>query len=305
MEANRPSWTALVSAFFRAYHYAYDEPKIFKDQYAHLLLTDSEVESIEWFFIDFLTRLDPAFVESCPDRHTILRRALRISAAPATVLALACYAEEKLSEMVLRGISQYVLIGAGLDTIAFRWPELRDRLRVFEIDHPATQDFKRQRLAQVGLEAPPNLHFSAANLECENLARVLSRLPYKADTPALFAWLGVTTYLTHSAIIETLRSIRSIAVTGSQLVFDYMETDALTSEKASERIQRMMRNARRHGEPMLSGFDPCTLGTELARLGFCLLEDLGPQDQEARYFRNRTDDFHATEHFHLVCVGID
>jgi methyltransferase (TIGR00027 family) len=225
MEASKHSLTALIAAFCRAHHYAYDEPRVFEDPYAYRLLTAPELEIIEAIYIDGLTQLYPRLVESCPDRRTIIGCALRAGASAAWVLARARYVEDKLSEALLCRVSQYVIIGAGFDTFAFRRPELQAHLKVFEIDHPVTQTLKRQRLFEVGLLPPPNLHFAAADLERESLVKVLSQVGYESSAPAFFAWPGVTMYLTNNAIVETLRSIRRVATAGSQLVFDYIETE--------------------------------------------------------------------------------
>jgi hypothetical protein len=141
-------------------------------------------------------------------------------------LARARYVEDSLFEALAHGAHQYVIIGAGLETLAFRRPDLQDQLQVIEIDHPATQAFKRARLANAGLVAPSNLYFAAADLERERLAKALDRTPYDPAAPTFFAWPGVTAYLTRQAIFETLRSIADLAAPGSRLVFDYLEPAA-------------------------------------------------------------------------------
>jgi methyltransferase (TIGR00027 family) len=155
-------------------------------------------------------------------------------------------------------------------------------------------------LAEAGFAEPPHLHFVAADLEQESVQAALARVPYDSGVRTFFAWPGVTMYLTRDAILGTLRSIRNVTVSGSELVFDYLEVDAFRPEKVSDRVRRVMEGARSLGEPMVSGFDPATLRSELASAGFHLVEDLSAADLEDRYFRNRTDGFHAPEHFHFV-----
>ncbi|MFQ5899040.1 MAG: class I SAM-dependent methyltransferase [Candidatus Methylomirabilia bacterium] len=179
VEPDKPSRTALIAAFIRAHHHAYDHPSIFEDPYAHLLLTASQREFIETIAIDTVTKLDPKSVESCPDRAAVLSLALRSGASPGWILARARYAEEKLAEVVEGPVRQYVLLGAGLDMFAFGRSDLRELVQVFEIDQVATQAFKRQRPSEAGLELPPNLHFAAADFEREKVAH---RLRLAMDT---------------------------------------------------------------------------------------------------------------------------
>lgn len=305
MEQNKASVTALLASFIRAYHYAHDDPPIFADDVADRLLTASERESFQRLIAGALEELDPRLAAACQDLADRIREAMRASASSAIILARARYVEDKLLELLPTGIRQYVVIGAGFDTFAFRHPELGETLRVFEIDHPATQDLKLSRLAEIGLPPPANLHFLPADLETQSISDVLEPTPFDPQVLTYFAWPGVTAYLTRDAIRGTLRAIQTLALHGSCLVFDYLHRDAFTPGKASHRILRLMETTRRQGEPIISGFDPKELRQELSRAGFRLVEDLGPQDQELRYFAERTDGFRAAEHFHLVCATVE
>lgn len=204
-----------------------------------------------------------------------------------------------------RGFTQYVLLGAGLDTFALRRSELAGRLQVFEIDHPASQVFKRQRISEAGLTCPPHLHFVAVDFEQDDLATMLLRSTYQSSELTLFGWLGVTPYLTREAIFDTLRAVRKVAAVGSELIFDYLDTDAFDPSKASRRMQLATAKVRSLGEPLLSGFEPSMLGAELASVGYRLLANLSPADQEMRYFQGRTDGLHAMEHFHIARARIE
>jgi methyltransferase (TIGR00027 family) len=296
--------TALSALWVRAYHHGHDAPKMFDDPVAHLLLTPAEWELFETRSIERLTRLDPALAQSGSDRHAQVQCYMRAWPAPAEMLARARYAEDKLTEAIDEGVGQYVLVGAGMDTFAFRRPDLTQRLRVFEVDRPAAQAFKRQRLAAVGLELPPHLHFVPADLDQEDLATALARSGYDPRVPAFFGWLGVTMYLDRDTTLATLRAIRSVAVGGTQVVFDYLDTDAFDPNRASKRVQALLDVRRLSGEAMRSGFDPGTLGTELGRIGFRLREHCNPQEIEARYFQGRTDGYHATEHAHFAWAEV-
>jgi methyltransferase (TIGR00027 family) len=291
--------TALLVTFRRAYHHAHADPGILDDPLAALLLTPEDRQRIESIVIE---RFCPDLAGAGGDRAGALALAMQRShnAAGSIVLTRARYTEDRLAEAMRGGLAQYVLIGAGLDTFAFRRPDLGDRLQVFEIDHPATQAFKRERLAKAGFAPPPHLHFAPADLERESVDAVLARLPYDATRPALFAWLGVLPYLTREAISETLRSIRRAAASGSELVFDYGDTASRRPENRSAGLRSVHEMTEGMGEPLISGFDPAELGSELSRFGFELIEDLGPKEQEARFFEGQADGLHAAEFIHVA-----
>jgi methyltransferase (TIGR00027 family) len=205
------------------------------------------------------------------------------------VLGRARYNEEKLSDAIRNGIWQYVIVGAGLDTFALRRPDLRNCLRVLELDHPLTQALKRDRLVQAALAVPPNLHFCPTDFERERVATALARSPYDPAIPTFFSWLGVTYYLTREAISNTLTSIRTVAGTGSEIVLDYADSAMFVPEHQSPAMRALFKWAESLGEPFISGFDPGTFAEELAALGFEVLEDLDHETQEARYFASRAD----------------
>jgi len=300
MDAGKASRTALAAAFFRAHHHKYDHPKIFDDPFAHLLLPDCE--PIENALLARAAFDAPDILASSPDRQSALARFLRHMAAPSSVLARARYAEDRLFEAIDRGVAQYVLIGAGLETFALRHLDLADRLQVFEIDHPSTQAIKRQALSPAGITIPSNLHFVAADFETATVADALRESLFNSDAPAVFSWQGVVMYLTLSAVRETLRSIRSVAAPRSLLLLSYLDGDAFRVEKASARVRQMLEAARAVGEPGVTGFDLPVLQAELAAARFDLIENVDFEEQERRYFSGRADGYHATEHVNFACA---
>jgi methyltransferase (TIGR00027 family) len=301
MEVDRHSVTAVMMAAVRAYHHAGPEPRIFDDVFAHALLTPAECHTFERTIIRSARYLDPEFTASSPDRATIIYQALRAGAG-AGPLVRARYIEEALFAAADQGVRQYVIIGAGLDTFAFRHPDLSDRLRIIEIDHPSTQAFKLDRLARAGLVPPANLCFAAADLEHENIAFALLGAQHDERLPTFFAWPGVTMYLTRKAIFDTLQSAVNMAAFGSELAFDYVEPGAFSPD-ASVRVRFALQRARRLGEPMVTGLAPATLASELASVGLRLIEDLSPAQIQARFLEH-TDGFHAVEYCHLARAGI-
>ena len=143
MEQNKASTTALLTAWMRAKHYATDGPKIFEDAVAHQLLTASDHERLEAAYIDIIKEFFPDIAASSSDNQVLVKNMMQESAGVSEVLSRACYAEERIAEAFQQGTRQYVLIGAGLDSFVFRYFDLQQDLNVFEVDHPATQSFKR------------------------------------------------------------------------------------------------------------------------------------------------------------------
>jgi methyltransferase (TIGR00027 family) len=300
MEIDRHSVTAVMMAAVRAYHHAGPEPRIFDDEFAHSLLTPAEFNTFERTIIRSMRYLDPELAASFSNRATIINQALRAGAAGPLVRAR--YIEDALHAAADQGIRQYVIIGAGLDTFAFRNPNLRDRLRIIEIDHPSTQALKLDRLARAGLVPPINVSFAAADLEHEDIAGALLGAHYDETLPAFFAWPGVTMYLTRKAIFGTLHSIVNMAGSGSELAFDYVEPEAFSPD-APVHVRFALHRSRRLGEPIVTGLAPATLASELASIGLQMIEDLSPAQIQGR-FLECMGDFRAVEYCHLVRASI-
>lgn len=257
MKIGEPSRTALAAAAHRAAHQLVDSPRVFEDPLAAGLL------GADWR----------------PEAEVLGRRAMR-----AFICARSRLAEDALAAAVLRGVNQYLLLGAGLDTFAWRNPH--PDLAVFEADHPATQAWKRERLA--GQAAPSGPVFVAVDLEREPLLDALVQAGVDLDRRLFVAWLGVTPYLESDTVMETLEVLAGLPG-GVELVFDYgPRPESLTGLLRAAYELRAARVAA-VGEPWLSGFDPRALIDGLADLGFDQIEDLGPAELNARYFDGRAD----------------
>ncbi|MHB1043766.1 MAG: class I SAM-dependent methyltransferase, partial [Eubacteriales bacterium] len=178
------SRTALFSAYYRAYHAMHDDPKIFDDFLACHLFEEDGREFLENLLAKSLQLYDPERAASCPDQATALALSMRALPSPSIVLGRARYAEDNLVKAVEQGVKQYVILGAGMDTFAFRCPELLDRLQVFEVDHPATQASKRDRLAKLGWEQPARLHFIPVDFTRDHLSAALARSSYDPQAPS-------------------------------------------------------------------------------------------------------------------------
>ncbi len=331
MNVNKESVMAWISAYCRAYHAAHDEPKIFDDFLAIHLLTEEErttfngriyfgakvinylgtrktVPSIIKFLLP--QRFQRTIEAIAPKNSTLISSQtsamdwfMQANGGVALALSRARYTEDSLEEAVRNGVKQYVILGAGMDTFAFRCPELAEKLQVFEVDRPATQVFKRQRLTELGWEIPKQLYFVPVDFTRQRLDDVLKNSLYDPKALGFFNWLGVTYYLPRETVFDTLRTVAGIAPKGSTVIFDYLDTDAFDPAKVAPRAQWFLLSA--VGEKMKSGFDPSTLSIDLAALGLRLKENLSPSDIEERYFQGRTDNYHALEHAHFACAVVE
>jgi methyltransferase (TIGR00027 family) len=230
---------------------------------------------------------------------TTLRFLLQTMGLP-NVLSRSRYTEDNLEQAVKQGVRQYVILGAGLDTFAFRRSDLLRQLQVFEVDHPATQAFKRNRLAELGWEIPPNLYFVPVDFSKESLAEALRGVSFDPQAKSFFSWLGVTMYLTRDEVFTTLRSITDVAPVGSTVIFDYF-----VPKETTPHMLQMREDLRKIGEPIKTVFDPSALALDLANLGFRLHENLSPSEIQERYFQRRTDSYYASEHVHFAWAVID
>lgn len=280
MDEGRPSITAQSTATLRAAHQLLDQPRILDDPLA-LRIIGTEAESA--------VRANP-------------RRDARVATLRAFVVLRSRYAEDELARAIQRGIRQYVILGAGLDTFAYRSP-YGPRLRVFEVDHPATQSWKRERLDQAGIKIPGSLTFAPIDFEKQTLADGLRQAAFKADEPAFFSLLGVVIYLTRDAVMETFKFVASLP-SGSEIVFDYAVPPSALSESERATHEVLARRVAAIGEPWITYFDPLSLASELRQIGFTHFEGMGPNEANDRYFKNRSDGLRVGRVAHLMKAGL-
>ncbi len=209
------------------------------------------------------------------------------------------YAEDELANAIQGGIGQYVILGAGLDSYAYRNQALSDRIQVFEVDHPATQQWKLERLNALKVEIPANVTFVPLDFERKTLREGLEESGYRLETPGFFSWIAVVPYLTEDAIFGTLGDIASLAA-GTEVVFEYAVPDTLLNEEERRPGAVAKAIALEGGEPAFSFFHPATLREKVQALGFDVIEDFGSEDANARYFSGRKDGLRAFPSFHLM-----
>lgn len=298
------SQTAIKAACYRAYHSSSDQLKVFDDYLAQQLIGEEEYAAFKTQNIAGFKAAVPEMAASFPDDQAILAFMMQAMAAPALTLSRARYAEDSLELALKAGVKQYVILGAGLDTFAWRRPELLDRLEVFEVDHPSTQIYKQNRLSEIGWQQPEKLHFIQADFVSDQLAYILQDTAYDPGKPSFFSWLGVSYYLPHEAVFGMLKDIAGVASPGSQIVFDYLDSEAFILDKAAERVKALLFMAQGVGETMNMGFVPSSITKELAEIGLEVVDHFGPYDIQQRYFLNRSDNYYACEQAHLVSAVV-
>lgn len=303
MQNDRPSTSALISAFVRGYHSTHAENKIFDDYLAPQFFTKQEHTLFSQNLAESLKFFDPEQAALATTEAEALAGFMRAQSSP-IVLSRARFVEEKLAQAIQAGVSQYVILGAGLDTFAFRRPELLEHLQVFEVDHPATQTWKRNRIQELGWHVPSQLSFIPLNFNRGDLVTALKQAGFDSAQPSLFSWLGVTYYLPREVVLGTIQTIAGISPAGSIIIFDYLDADAFIPERTAKRVRKMQEATIQAGEPMQTGFEPSNLASVLAALDCRVGEDLSPADIEQKYFQDRTDNYHAFEHIHLVSAEV-
>ncbi len=272
----RPSRTAYMVAMRRAAHQLLDHPKILDDPIALPILGKGAEARLRW------------------ERRFTNRAGRRVRASMA---ARSRYAEDHLAAAVERGARQYVILGAGLDTFAYRNPYEQQGLRVFEVDHPATQAWKRELLDRAAINIPDSLTFVPADFEQQTLSEALRNAGFDQARAAFFSCLGVTMYLARETVLSTLRFIAScgsnstsaFGATGGGVAFDYLVPRQSLSWTRRLVFDAMARRVRRAGEPFRTFFGADELTEELTQIGFHSIENIGGAEINARYFSGRTD----------------
>jgi methyltransferase (TIGR00027 family) len=294
------SRTALATSLMRAVHTRTDPNPLIDDPWGDRLVPDS---ARDMFRKAALARMDePARKAAMASPDTIVDESLRRSRAYANVITRTRFAEDALRDAVGKGVRQYVLIGAGFDSFSLRRPGFAADLEIFEIDFPATQELKIERIRDCGVTLPDTVHFVAADLSRETVAAALSRSAFRSNNLTFFSWLGVTMYLTREANLATLESVASCSPAGSELVFTYI--DERLHEVRSEAFLDMQRTVAALGEPFLSGFDPATLGRDLEDCGLKLLEDLDGIEVAAKYNRTGGNSLGQSSYSHIALAQV-
>ncbi|HEY2471086.1 MAG TPA: SAM-dependent methyltransferase [Terracidiphilus sp.] len=262
METGRASRTALRVAHRRAVHQVLDQPCILNDPIAVRLLARD-------FTIDYANESHP------------VARAFR-----AFMAARSRFAEDQLANAFQQGVRQYVVLGAGLDTFAYR-NQFAD-LHVFEVDFPATQDWKRMLLDEAAIAVPANVTFVPLDFEHKTLAEGLAEAGVETKQPAFFGWLGVVPYLTLEAFRSSIAAIAQLPAP-TAVTFDFAMSPELLGPRARAAFEMLASRVAAAGEPFRLFFTPETLEAELHSAGFSQVQMIGADELNRRYFSDRNE----------------
>ncbi|MEK3780388.1 class I SAM-dependent methyltransferase [Paenibacillus sp. FSL R5-0810] len=299
MKQNESSITSLISAFGRSYHSKYDTPIIFDDFIANRLISEEEFSAISNNMINGIQFINSEIGQQFKDSPAeILKWITQIQLSPVS-LARSAYCEKVLLNEIMLGVKQYVILGAGLDTFCFRYPELEHSLNVFEIDHPATQEMKRKKLEAAELHIPSNLHFVSIDFT--------TKFPYESlldngfkNQKTFFSLLGVSYYLTEEENASLILQLFANVPSGSSIVFDYADENFFIEKGKFNRVENMVKMAYASGEPMKSSFSYQKIEKLLERSGLLIYEHLSPTKIQELFFRDRTDYLSAFETIHFI-----
>jgi methyltransferase (TIGR00027 family) len=262
VQSGRPSRTAIGAAGLRAAHQVLERGSVLDDPLAVRILGPYAENLIH------------------PAQHDPFSRGLRLFVA-----ARSRFAEDSLAGAVERGVRQLIVLGAGLDTFAYR-TTLAGRLRIFEVDHPATQAWKRERLAAAAIAIPGSLTFVPIDFERATLAGGLAAAGFDPAQHTFFMWLGVVPYLSEAAIFSTLGFIAGLP-NGAEVVFDYANARESVSDTARAARDALSARVAALGEELKTTFQTDWLHARLRELRFDDIEDLGPPQVAARFFPER------------------
>jgi len=258
MKPNEPSRTALMVARQRAAHQVLDHGSILYDPFAMKVLLEDEKDVLQF-----------------ANAHPLASIGRLITTARSRI------AEDALSRAIERGIRQIVILGAGLDTFALRSPHSALEIRIYEVDYPATQAWKRERLAEAQIALPPWLVLVPVDFERDDVREKLVAAGFQQNSPTFFTWLGVVPYLTQDAIGRTLGYMSSIQ--NSEVVFDYLEPPEAFSEELRQIEKERTEQLKKIDERSVSRFEPGGIAAILRSHGFCAIEDIDFQEIASRF----------------------
>jgi methyltransferase (TIGR00027 family) len=285
MEHRSPSGSAIGTAVHRAAHLLLDEdPKILVDPFARALAGYAS---------------DDEMLQALASLQMIEFPCMR-----AVFTVRSRYAEDELARAINRGIDQYIILGAGLDSFAYRRPDLIASLDIFEVDHPASQAWKRTRVAELGIAPPTHLHHVSIDFERQTLGEGLAESIVDLGKPVFLSLLGVTQYLTPDAALRTLRDVAATTAPGSELVFQFVVPPTTLARDEAALVTAFAKRNGAAGEPWLSYFEPAEMERHLLRAGFDGVVHFGREEATERYLRGRGDGLCMPAYFHMIKASI-
>lgn len=299
MVESQESLTAKLCSFARAFHSNFGKNKIFDDYLSFDLMGRTQYEEVGQL-------IENNFEVEKFDKnrwfcHKNIKESLYKYILPIPLSRIS-FAEEELQKFAKENAAenqeiQYVICGAGMDSFAFR--NTQKNIKIFEIDHPDTQAYKKQRIKELEWIIPENLTFVSVDFSKEHLDEKLLANGFNPNLPTFTAILGVSYYLTLPVFEDTLRVISKITPKGSKVIFDFPD-DTTFSSKQSKRVLELAKVTEKLGEPMLHGFTVQEISDALERNELSMKVHEDPSKIQQRYFGNRNDELKAYENVHFV-----
>ncbi len=284
-KGNEPSQTAQLAAAHRAHHLMQARPPILEDTEAHWLLGPP---------LSLVLRFAPL-------RWLFWNRLLdRVRPISVFVVVRSRYTEDMLSSWIRQGCRQYVILGAGLDSWALR--QRSPAVQVLELDHPATQQWKANRIRKRLGRLPAHLTLIPIDFERSTLSDLLLGGPYDPEAAAFFSWLGTLYYLSRAAVEATFASLAAVCAPGSQVVFDYFRPGSTMMAADRQLFEAIDRGGTRRGEPLRTLLEPPEVQAVLQAAGFRLVEDLSASQIRSQYLQDRSDGLDIPDFVRLCCA---
>ncbi len=272
--SEKPSKTADLTTAARAAHLRRSDPPIIDDYLAFAMCSKAWKIIVPNKFLHWLV-IDVVLKDVEPITMAVYTRAR--------------FAEDEASRAVEEGTDQIVILGAGYDTFAMRHPELSDKVTIFELDQPATQQEKRSRMKNNNIPEPDNVRYIASDLNEDDLFEVLAANGFETGKPALYSWFGVTYYLPFETVESTLREIAQNSAPNSEVLFDYVIERSCIDPKWLGLHDSCAKFVGKKGEKWISSIDPGTMAEFLGRCGYSDLKHLTADKINSQYFANRAD----------------
>lgn len=287
MKNAQSSATADMCAMIRGYHAQFADDPVFPDTLGAALTSDRWRRVIERPLL----------------RRVVIEGALRpMRRAAGTVIGRARYLEDQLEDAIARGCTQYVIVGAGMDSFAARRGHALPRVRVIELDHPATQGTKRARLAAVPGNPDAEVDYVPIDFETDDIPAALRRSSFDPNAVTMFSWMGVSYYLSRETVYSVLSQLGACGAPGSQIIFDYSAPSHTHARSGRLSIKLVNTITSRVGEPQVSSFDSEELRHRVSELGLDVVEIVTGEELRRTYFGNREDGLRPLSHIRLARI---
>lgn len=294
MIKDKESTTAKICSLCRAFH-SLDEANIFNDYLAFDLIGKNQISNLKNTVVNCM--MNDKFFQK--DINDCISKWLRHYFSP-VILPRSTFAEKRLNLFAKKyEKSQYVILGAGLDTFSFR--NKNQNITVFEIDHPNTQLYKKNRLNELNWEIPQNVNFISVDFESENIIKLLENKDFDINLPTFFTILGVTYYISYEVLQNMIKTISELTNTDKEIVMDFPDETTFMTGK-NERAKALFEITRLMGEKMQGNFSIFEIQNILKSNKFKISKYMNPCEIQHKFFKENKDTQKAYENIHFIAA---